>query len=82
MLILSTLLAREEFGETIMAIHGMVLSVVLILNYADGGQTIEQFQHQFRGPTAIEYCHNAQEQLKIANAGQDIMVVHSSCIKY
>ena len=63
-----------------MAIHGVVLSIVLIFNYPDGQQTIEQFTHQFVGPTAIEYCNNAQIRLNNKNTGDDIMVVNARCI--
>jgi hypothetical protein len=62
--------------------HGMILSVVLVLNCPDSGQTIEQFTHQFTGPTAIEYCNNAQGRLKNLNNSDNIMVIHSSCISY
>jgi hypothetical protein len=60
--------------------HGVFLSVVLIFNYPGGGQTIEQFGYQFTGPTAIEYCQNAQGRLKNKNTGDQIMVVQARCI--
>jgi hypothetical protein len=60
--------------------HGMILSVVLILNYPDNGQTIEQFEHQFTGPTAIEYCNSALRRLKHLNTTDNIMVINVNCI--
>ena len=58
-----------------MITHGMILSVVLIVNDADGGQTIEQFSHQFTGPTAIENCNNAQRPLINLNTSDNTMVI-------
>ena len=58
--------------------HGMLLSVLLILSYPDGGQTIEQWTHQFVGPTAIEYCQNAKDRLHAATH-DPIISIHASC---
>jgi len=59
--------------------HGMLLSVLLILCYPDGGQTIEQSTHQFVGPTAIEDCANAIDRLNAATQ-PGIISIHASCI--
>lgn len=58
--------------------HGVILSVIMIVNYSDGGQTIQQFQHQFSGPTAIEYCQTAKDNLNSVN-NDSIIVFHASC---
>jgi hypothetical protein len=59
-------------------IHGVLLSVTIILTFADGGQTTQQFTYQFTGPTAIEACQNAQQRLNATNSA-GIMVVHAYC---
>jgi hypothetical protein len=58
--------------------NGVILSVILIFNYADGGQSIEQFKYQFKGPTAIEYCQNAKDRINSAVSG-GIAEMHAEC---
>ena len=65
-----------------MIVHGMFLSVLLVLSYSNGGQTIERATHQFVGPTAIEDCTNAENRLNAAPQSGDggIISTHASCI--
>ena len=61
-----------------MIVHGMILSIVMVVNYPDGQQSIEQFWHLFTGPTAIEYCNNARSRLESMTV-HGIVSVHATC---
>jgi hypothetical protein len=57
---------------------GMILSVLIILYYNNGGYDIQQTWEQFAGPTAIEDCNNAASRLN-QTSGAGAIVVHAAC---
>jgi hypothetical protein len=66
--------------------HGAILSVIFVFNFTDGTQAVQHLQHQFTGPTAIEYCQNSQIRLNARNklnatTGDDTIVIHAECYR-
>jgi hypothetical protein len=57
---------------------GVILSVMIILYYNNGGYEVQQTWEQFTGPTAMEDCNNAAIRLN-QTSGNGAIAVHAAC---